>query len=319
MHNLLILCGSLLIFALGCMPKGVLIKDPGIWGKFYKPEKVTNMPILYLGGSDGGIDEYVPPIYAEYGHPVLSLGYFYPEAAYGPNHDVPEFIPREMDKIPLELIGKGIDWLSKTYPEQGLIVASVSLGGIAFLAFASTGDDRVKKIKKAVLLSGGGFCFEGVLNVNTNDAKPSGHSNWTYKGKELPFIPFGDAKPKIIGDRIQFVDFWLTALLNAKKKHLLDKTRFNLTPLKDTELLFISGENDKMAPSVLSISWLLEKYPNASNIEFVKLKDAGHFVTMPHKDEGFNVRFGKYIYMLGDTSREAATIARKKIGQFLDN
>jgi hypothetical protein len=95
---------------MGCAPRMQMIKDEQkkVWGKFFAHEKPSGPPILYLTGSDGGIDERVASIYHDLGFQVLSVGYFYPEAEKGKNKDVATFVPREMDRIPLELIGNGL-------------------------------------------------------------------------------------------------------------------------------------------------------------------------------------------------------------------
>jgi uncharacterized protein len=297
--------------------KSYLIKEQGVWGKFYEQEKPEGNPILFLSGSDGGINEYVASIYRDLGFPVLSLGYFYPVAEMGQRSDIPNFIPNEMDRIPLELFGNGLNWLEKKFPGRKFTVVAVSKGMEGFLAFASTGDKRIELVDKAILLSGSAYSLEGALNVNTPQAKGSQHSSWTYQGKELPFVEFHDAQPSFQNGKVKFVDLYTQALNRAQKEGQLEKAWLGLDHLSNVKVLIILGMRDLVAPTAFTASKLLEKYHGAKNIEIMKLEDAGHMVTIPYSDDTGYWKFGETPALMGDTTEEAANRAKKKMGEYL--
>lgn len=317
---LLFLCSSIFLLT-ACTPTAKIIKDEQnkVWGRFFDSEKSAGNPILYLTGSDGGADERVASIYNELGFPVLSLGYFYPEAEQGKNSDVPSFVPKEMDRIPLELIGNGLVWLAEKFPHKKITVVAVSKGVEGFLAFASTGEERVKLVNKAILLSGGGICLEGALNVNTTQAKTSKHSSWTYKGVELPFVEIGDSMPSIHDGKVAFVDMYNQALDKAAANGQLDNAIFDLSHLAHVQVLMLAGTDDKVAPVVRSLEISLQKNNTPKNIELVKIENAGHMVTFAYSDEQNWFRFGTMQMLVGDTTKEAAEKAKAKIGEYLFN
>lgn len=301
-----------------CVPPLTMIKDEQnkVWGKFFESDK-QGAPILYLTGSSGGIDEHVASIYNELGFPVLSLGYFYPEAEQGKKSDVPSFVPREMDRMPVELIGNGLAWLAEKFPNRKVTVAAGSKGVEGFLAFASTGDERIKIVSKAILLSGGGICFEGALHVNTARTRTSGHSSWTYQGVELPFVKIGDFKPSIHNNNVAFVDMYTQALDSASASGQVDRAIFDLSHLSHVQILIVAGADDKVAPVVREAELLLAKNNSPSNVEFVKIDNAGHMVTFPYLDKQGWFKFGRMNMLVGDTSKEAAEKTKIKISEYL--
>jgi pimeloyl-ACP methyl ester carboxylesterase len=185
------------------------------------------------------------------------------------------------------------------------------------LAFASTGDERLNAVGKAILLSGGGICLEGALDVNSAKARTSNHSSWTYKGAELPFVEIGTIQPFLHDGKLAFVDMYTKALDRAEHLKQLDKAIFDISSLAHAQILFIGGVQDKVGPVVRSVDLLLKKNRMPKNVEFLKLENAGHMVTFAYSDKQGWFKFGTIPLLLGDTTQEAAQKAKLKIGEYL--
>lgn len=309
---------ALLYFANACAMESKQIKEEliieeGIWAQFLAPTNsgVSEKPILLLGGSDGGIPMELARTFCDSGFPVLAVGYFSQDRMNGA---VPDFIPKEFDRIPLELIRNGLQWLSKKFPEQKISVIAGSKGAEGFLAFASTGDEGLLLVDKVILRSGGAYAFEGMVHINTSKSKATGHSAWTYKGNEIPFIKY-KGKPKIES----YYPFTMSvgciyekSINKARKKGILDQTRFSLEKLSHAQILFLSGIKDKMWPSVSMIEDLLKNHSGANNIKFYQFEQAGHAIFAQHSDQA-----EKSVVLIGDTTKESAENSMKIAVEFL--
>ena len=191
-----------------------------------------------------------------------------------------------------------------------------SKGAEGFLAFASTGDKRLLLIDKVMLRSAGTYAFEGTFNINTKKSKNTGHSAWTYGGIEVPFI-FYKGKVKVESFRpfkINIAHLYENSIAKAKKKGRASIALLTLDHLPHAEVLFLSGEKDKLWPSVAMINDLLEHHIGARNFSLCALEDAGHFLFAEHKDKKF-----KSAILFGDTTQEASEKAQKIAFDFLSN
>jgi dienelactone hydrolase len=123
------------------LPPGVRVREielkaAGIVGRYFRPAgRANGAPILFLGGSEGGLPDSLPPLLlAGHGHPVLALAYF----------SVPG-LPPQLKNVPLEYFQKGLEWL-RAQPEahgREIVVAGASRGGEAALLIGSTYPDLV--------------------------------------------------------------------------------------------------------------------------------------------------------------------------------
>src|SRR5262249_13143366 len=68
-----------------------------VYGEYFVPARASGVPILYLGGSAGGLPWYTAPaLLAAHGHPVLALAYFSEPG-----------LPPQLENIPLEYFRRG--------------------------------------------------------------------------------------------------------------------------------------------------------------------------------------------------------------------
>ena len=290
-----------------------LIIENGIWGKYLEPNisDASKPPILLLGGSDGGIPVEMALTFRNNGFPVLTLGYFSQDRM---KDAVPDFIPSEFDRIPLELIGNGLQWISNKFPKQKISVVAGSKGAEGFLAFASTGDERLLLVHKVLLRSGASYAFEGLYNINTSKSEATSHSAWTYNGNEIPFIKYA-GNPKIESYypfKMNVGCIYEKSLKKAGKKNVLDQARFSLEKLSHAQVLFLSGTKDKIWPSVLMIEELLKYHSMATNIRLYRFEQTGHAIFAAHTD-----KTEKSVILFGDTTKETSGYALKIALAFL--
>ncbi|HXW52979.1 MAG TPA: acyl-CoA thioester hydrolase/BAAT C-terminal domain-containing protein [Myxococcota bacterium] len=305
----------LLVSSGGCFaahfydPPNVLVQEDDVWAKYAEPKEITKDPVLFVGGSEGGLPTYFGAYY-DLGHPVLALGYFSPNGA-----DAPSFIPKEFDRIPLELIGNGLSWLHKKFPDKKIAVVAGSKGAEAVMAFASTSDRRVALIDKALLISGGAYAFEGVLKINTKEAKNSGHSAWTFQSAEIPFVKNANYDSLNFVDRkLKHRDYYERALSRANSEGSAKKAVFTLDNLNHAKILFICGKNDMVWASCEMIKEVINATPDKANLELLELEEAGHVVFYANKDSE-----SPSPVLLGNTSEAAVKKAKGKTREFLKN
>lgn len=285
-----------------------IINDYGVWGRFVEPKETSKNPVLFVGGSEGGLPQYYS-YYADTGHPVLALGYFNPRST---GLVSPSFIPTEFNKIPLESFANGLKWLKQKYPDRKIIVVAGSKGAEAVLAYSSTGDEDVKLIDKLILITASSYAFEGVLNMHSRRVKNSGSSAWTYRGREIPYVHYPKGRAKVIKGKVLLRDHYEEAIAAADKQGTLNEAMFTLKHLLNAKILFISGERDLMWNTTGMINKLLEANKE-NNAKKLFLKDAGHMVYNEHRDD----QASYFPYLMGDTSEEAVKAAKKATSDFL--
>ena len=203
-----------------------------------KPRKA----IVLLGGSEGGkawssrgtrkvVDQLV-----RLGYTLLSLAYF-----KNPG------LPPLLQEIPLEYFAKTFKWLAnqpEALPDE-LAMIGMSRGAEAALLLGS----RNPKIKAIIALSGSHVVWQGIPKLG---AKPGStvKSDWSYKSKGLPYIPYGISSwniGTIIGTLLY------GKLRKIHEQALLNQSQVGaaVIPVEKIQgaILLTSGKRDKMWPS----------------------------------------------------------------------
>jgi uncharacterized protein len=128
---------------------------------YFEPEIPSGMPVVLIGGSEGGYDGLATEAsaLAAAGHPTLSMAYF-----------AERNLPQKLERVPVETVTRGVAWL-----DEGRIgLMGLSRGGeLALLAASlepSLADDVI------ALVPGSRFGF-----ANTAGRKPA----WTWQGRPL--------------------------------------------------------------------------------------------------------------------------------------
>jgi dienelactone hydrolase len=153
----------------------------GLVGVLYRPVGDQPLPaVLMLGGAEGGLHEDNAALLAAHGYVVLALAY------YG----MPG-LPQTLTSIPVEYFGTALSYLTgRADVAAGRIaVHGGSKGGEAALLIGSI----YPAVRAVVSIVGGGLVTQGISqDVETGsllEILRTPVPNWTYQGRELPYLP----------------------------------------------------------------------------------------------------------------------------------
>jgi dienelactone hydrolase len=157
------------------------VTEDGLVGVLYRPAGNRPLPaVLMLGGAEGGLHEDNAALLAAHGYVVLALAY------YG----MPG-LPQTLTNIPVEYFGAALGYLAgRADISAGRIaVHGVSKGGEAALLIGSI----YPAVRAVVSIVGGGLVTQGISqDVETGsllEILRTPVPNWTYQGRELPYLP----------------------------------------------------------------------------------------------------------------------------------
>lgn len=140
----------------------------GIW---YPVNGKLEKIMIVISGSDGGLEhaEKAAKYLAEHGIPAFALALFKTRQT-----------GKNLDRIPVERVGKTIAWLKKQgYHKIG--IEGISKG----TEYAMAAAIRYKELSCVILKTPSWYYSEGLKH-----GQPSGHSCWVWKGQELEFTPY---------------------------------------------------------------------------------------------------------------------------------
>jgi uncharacterized protein len=198
--------------------------------------------IVMLGGSEGGKTWSGISVRKPVSH-LVGLGYTLLTLAY---FKAPG-LPTTCENIPLEYFEQGFTWLAHQ-PEVAsdeIALLGGSKGGEVSLLLASMNS----KIKSVIAFSPSSVVWQGIPKMGA-DISSTKRSSWTYRGQELPFVPF------------EFTSWnrgtMLATLLFGKLRHEHEKSLQNpfaveqaVIPVEKIQaaILLFSGRRDQMWPS----------------------------------------------------------------------
>lgn len=212
-------------------PGGRRIDEAGVFANYYAAEGTPKGAILLIGGSRGGITEYVDRAARELheeGYTVLAASYF-----RSPGQ------PRNLEAIPLETFDTALSWLT-TQPEapaDRVAVLGTSKGGEAAPLIAL----RHPEIRAVVAASPSSGVWPGI-NWDSLNGLNAG-SSWTSDGEPLPHVPYAGFHPAVlIGDAGR--------LYRDAVDRVADHPDAAI-PIEELEapVLLICGEIDRLWPS----------------------------------------------------------------------
>lgn len=244
------------------------IREGGVIGTLFLPDGEGPFDtIVVLPGSNGGVPEDLPALYASRGYAALGLGYFGVEGA--------REIPAELVHVPLEYFVSAFDWLDgrEDLRTDRLIVDGTSRGGELALLLAS----RMPRVTAVIAWVPSLYVYRAF----SADPASSAMSAWTWKGDPLPFVPAASASqfavaPQRDGEPVKaLVDI---ARIPSDPEHLDARI-----PVEDISgpVLLISGRDDALWPSAVFADWALEQLDQAGFAhEYTHLSypNAGHTV-----------------------------------------
>jgi len=224
------------------MPGRGLVRVPlekdGLVGFLYYPAEGGPFPgVIILGGSNGGLYEWLARAFASNGFAALTLAYFqYPN------------LPDELVEIPVEYFERATAWM-KAQPKVGagqLGLAGGSKGGELALLLAS----RIHDFQAVVAWTPGAHVWEGLSQkFFSPDYQPV--SSWSLGGRPLPFMPFKaspeDKEKEKKGELASYVKFHLDSLTQTDPA-IVEKTAIPVEKIQ-APILLVSGTDDQTWPA----------------------------------------------------------------------
>lgn len=158
-------------------PEGIQridLREGGLYGEFYLPQRATPAPaLLLIGGSEGGVDtiSQMATSFAKAGYPALALAYW---RAPG--------LPQSLEGIPLEYFDRAVAWLKKQpqVAPGSIGMLGWSRGAEAALLVAA----RNPSIRLTIATAPSGVVWLGMNLGGPQPWKPA----WTVNGKPLPCV-----------------------------------------------------------------------------------------------------------------------------------
>lgn len=158
------------------------LRKYGFIGRYCSPpaSRADRAPVLFFGGSDGGMTEAAlqADLLASRGYPALGLAYFNEPG-----------LPGALERIPLEYFAKAINWLrsSPLRNSRRVVVWGVSRGSEAALLL---GADYPKLVGAVIAGSPSSVSNEA---FSATHPVPAFQPAWTFGGRPLPVAsPLGD-------------------------------------------------------------------------------------------------------------------------------
>ncbi|MBR2677197.1 MAG: hypothetical protein IKE28_09845 [Solobacterium sp.] len=232
------------------------LEKDGFVGELYTGARCPGKAILYVGGA--GCKKNMTIMMGQFlvdaGFTVLFLGFY-----------LWDTLPKEMWSIPVDYSKRAAVWLKENGFDVCMIGTSTGAGYTLLSA------SLVPQISGVVALSGFDYVMEGCRFFR----KPSGHSVYTFQGKEVPFSHF---------DIIQ--DGWVKAFRNAKKdgismagfmRYGYEHTRYNPESRIRVEdicgdILFLGPTDDSAWPSDTAAKRMMDLLKKAGFRHHAELK-----------------------------------------------
>lgn len=225
-----------------------------------------NQPLIVaFGGSEGGIDWHRNHLKSkrdsliQKGYAILAIGYFNADGT-----------PSNLDRISLDAISDTIMNIAKNnkIDESKIALIGGSKGGELILNLAS----RFNQYKAVIAMSTSNVSFPAITwSSNT--------SSWTYKSKEVPYVPatLKTISPALKGDLYSAFSMMLEdekAVKNAE----IEVEKIN------GPILILSGKNDDQWPATSMSNKIIERL-NKNNFKYYNKHIAlngGHTAPLEH-------------------------------------
>jgi dienelactone hydrolase len=261
------------------MPNEGLIRIPleqdGLYGFLYHPVSGGPFPgVIILGGSSGGLYEWLAQAFASNGFAVLTLAYF--------NY---QDLPQELVEIPIEYFLEATAWIKtqKAIKADCLGIVGGSKGAELALLLGATCDD----FRAVVAWVPSGYIWQGISR-NMMLA-----SSWSRNGQGLPYIT-GVLTPEDIakyrkGEMDSVRQFYALGLEQADPLKI-EQATIPVEKIK-APILLVSGTDDQTWPSAEfsdAIMQRLEKHSHAYEHKHIRCEGAGHMVFLPYFITGHN-------------------------------
>ncbi len=278
----------------------VPVEREGLYGVLFRPVGDGPFPaVIVLGGSGGGMEEWWAKAMASNGFAALALPYF--------NH---EGLKPALLEVPVEVVGKAIDWLQEQEAVAGdrIAVAGGSKGGELALLAAAT----YPQIKAVVGCVPSGIVWQGVHETEVA-------SSWSLNDEPLPYASWffsqEDVEKLMAGESVALRNTY------AMDKNDPDTLAAATIPVEKINgpVLLISGTDDQMWPSDVFGDLIMERLEANSHPHerrHLKIKDGGHLVFLPVFMTGANRE--PVQFMFGGTAKVDAQGSVEAWGEMID-
>jgi pimeloyl-ACP methyl ester carboxylesterase len=237
------------------------IRERGLVGTLFHHAQ-ARPAVIFLGGSDGGLNEPWPALLASHGYDVLALAYFGLDG-----------LPRDLSEIPLEYFAAAIELMRERVGGLKLAVIGASRGGELALLLGAT----FPQIQAVVGYVPSGVTWPGI----GIDPTASTRAAWTYRGKPLPFVPQHPTPPTVCeSGSLSFTPSFLASLedRDAVEAASIAVERIN------GPVLLISGEDDRLWPSTKLANIAMDrlrKHRFPHDFRHLSFAQAGHMIRFP--------------------------------------
>lgn len=260
------------------MPGHGLVRVPfeaeGLYGFLYHPAGGGPFPgVIILGGSNGGLYEWLAQAFASNGFAALTVAYF----GY-------RDLPAELVEIPLEPFPRAVAWLKArpaVRPDRVGIIGG-SKGGELALLLAS----RLDEFRAVVGWTPAAHVWEGLSQrFFAPDYQPI--SSWSIDGKGLPFMTFKasaeDKAREFKGEIDSFIPFHKDSMAQSDPA-AIERARIPVEDIK-APILLISGTDDHTWPAgefCEAIVATLKKAGFPYEVKHVSHEGGGHQSFLPY-------------------------------------
>ncbi|WP_433264531.1 acyl-CoA thioester hydrolase/BAAT C-terminal domain-containing protein [Actinosynnema sp. CS-041913] len=269
---------------------------PELSAVLFEPADDDTYPgAIVLGGSEGGRHELDAALLAGHGFSALALAYFGAEG-----------VPEDLVDIPLEHVGKAVDFLKERAGEVGLIGGS--RGGELALLAAST----FPEVRAVVSVVGSGVVTQCIgpgarlLEKLSHEA-----ASWTWQGRPIPYLPYDlphELRQKVVdGEPVPL------RLAFDLSDGIPEDTEIPVERIVGGVLLLSSGRDGGWPSAELSgvAERRLTEHNHPFRYEHVVYPEAGHLIAgPPHRPTTDLVVPGPGVRFFLDGSPEATAAAR---------
>jgi dienelactone hydrolase len=235
-----------------------MVRSNGLVGTFYYPKESESCPgVIILDGPEGGLNETQAATLAAHGYASLALAY-----------SGIERLPRQLSKIPLEYFETAIHWL-----QSQDMVAKDKIGILGTSKGAELGlllGANFPAIRTVVAYSPSAVVWQ---SPDFSDKTPA--SSWTYRGKQLPYVPFQNSLLSSLWSKTPYKE-------SLKNKDAVSRASIPVEKINGPVLL-ISGRDDQIWPSVAmaqSIMKRLKKNHHPYPDKHLSYPEAGHILKL---------------------------------------
>jgi dienelactone hydrolase len=241
------------------------LDDLDLDGVFVCAETAERVPgVLALGGSDGGIPQYLLRLLAAERCACLALAY------HGTSKTQPNLI-----EVPLERIERALRWLRdhpRVAPRDGRVgIVGASKGAELALVMATTFPDLIGPV---VAYTPSSVVWAGIDFTAGPDAPP--RSSWSRAGKPLEFVTFPPGVAPTHSER----GLCLTPLHDRGLDGVAPDAAAIIPIERATgPVLLVSGGDDRMWPASRMSRMLVERaqrFGRAERVRHLDFPEAGH-------------------------------------------